>query len=44
VIIKTSPGFAAGVASTIDNGKRQIAGTVAGDDTIIVIPADGFAE
>jgi transcriptional regulator of arginine metabolism len=44
VIIKTSPGFAAGVASTIDNGeKKQIAGTVAGDDTIIVVPSDGYA-
>jgi transcriptional regulator of arginine metabolism len=44
VIIKTSPGFAAGVASSIDKGlKRPLAGTVAGDDTIIVIPRDGFA-
>jgi transcriptional regulator of arginine metabolism len=44
LIVKTSPGFAAGVALTIDNaGKRCIAGTLAGDDTIIVIPEDGFS-
>ncbi|MFO7575188.1 MAG: ArgR family transcriptional regulator [Bacteroidales bacterium] len=45
MIIKTSPGFAAGVASTIDTAcKDGIAGTVAGDDTIILIPADGFSK
>ncbi len=45
LIIKTTPGFAAGVASTIDKGaKKQFAGTVAGDDTIIVVPADGFVK
>jgi transcriptional regulator of arginine metabolism len=44
LIIKTTPGFAAGVASSIDHGgKKSIAGTVAGDDTIIVVPAEGFA-
>ena len=44
LIVKTSPGFAAGVASTIDSaGKGCIAGTVAGDDTIIVVPGDGFS-
>jgi transcriptional regulator of arginine metabolism len=45
LIIKTSPGFAGGVASTIDTAcKEEIAGTVAGDDTIILIPADGFSK
>jgi transcriptional regulator of arginine metabolism len=43
LIIKTSPGFAAGVASTIDSAARDsIAGTVAGDDTILLVPGDGF--
>ncbi len=45
LVIKTSPGFAAGVASTIDTSCRDgIAGTVAGDDTIIVVPSDGFSK
>jgi transcriptional regulator of arginine metabolism len=45
LIVNTSPGFAAGVASTIDlAGKEVIAGTVAGDDTILIIPADGFSK
>lgn len=45
LIIKTSPGFAAGVASSIDTACGEgIAGTVAGDDTIILVPADGFSK
>jgi transcriptional regulator of arginine metabolism len=44
VIVKTTPGFAAGVASTIDKGaKKQVAGNVAGDYTIIVVPSDGYS-
>jgi transcriptional regulator of arginine metabolism len=39
MIIKTIPGYANGAASYIDNaGRYEIAGTIAGDDTILVIP------
>ena len=42
-IIKTFPGFASSVAIYIDSmNKDQIAGTVAGDDTILVIPREPF--
>lgn len=42
LILKTSPGFAAGVASSVDSsGVSSIAGTVAGDDTILIVPSDG---
>ena len=46
IIIKTLPGEAQGVASTIDNvGWPEIIGTVAGDDTIlIVIKAKKFTQ
>jgi len=38
VLIKTTPGNAAGVASLIDRmNKPEILGTVAGDDTILVV-------
>lgn len=38
VVIKTFPGLAQGVASAVDNaGWQEILGTVAGDDTIIVV-------
>ena len=41
VIIKTFPGNANSTAWAIDNaGRYEIAGTVAGDDTILVIPRD----
>jgi transcriptional regulator of arginine metabolism len=41
-LIKTLPGFASGIASAIDTMNfRELAGTVAGDDTIILIPRDG---
>lgn len=43
VLVKTTPGNAAGIASLIDAlGHPQILGTVAGDDTILVV-ADGEA-
>ena len=42
-ILKTWSGFAASVASTIDSWNLwEIAGTIAGDDTILVIPRDGI--
>ncbi len=41
-IIKTLPGHASSVAYTIDNlDAYEIAGTIAGDDTILLIPRDG---
>ena len=38
IVIKTLPGTASAVASTIDTARRkEIIGTVAGDDTILII-------
>ena len=43
LVIKTLPGNAANTALYIDSAKRfEIAGTIAGDDTILVIPRDGI--
>jgi transcriptional regulator of arginine metabolism len=43
MVIKTLPGNAGGTAFYIDNsGRYEIAGTIAGDDTILVIPRDGI--
>ena len=43
VIIKTIPGYANSVAVYIDNADRyEIAGTIAGDDTLLVIPRDNI--
>lgn len=40
-LIRTLPGFASGIASAIDNMNiKDIAGTIAGDDTILMIPRD----
>jgi len=44
LLIKTPPGFASAVAIKIDNaGRYEIAGTVAGDDTILLIPRDNIS-
>ncbi len=44
IIIKTSPGYANSIAVTIDNyGRYEIAGTIAGDDTLLVIPRDNVS-
>ncbi len=41
LLFRTHPGYAAAVASRIDRaGRFEIAGTVAGDDTILLIPRD----
>ena len=41
-VIKTNSGYATGIASTIDRAAiYEVLGTVAGDDTIIVIPREG---
>ena len=42
-VIKTLPGNASNAALFIDNaGRYEIAGTIAGDDTILLIPRDGI--
>ena len=44
VIIKTIPGHANSVAVFIDNaGRYEIAGTIAGDDTLLIIPRDNIS-
>lgn len=43
LVIKTIPGNASNTAFYIDSTSRfEIAGTIAGDDTILVIPRDGI--
>ena len=43
LVIRTIPGNASNTAFYIDNTNRfEIAGTIAGDDTILVIPRDGI--
>jgi transcriptional regulator of arginine metabolism len=43
-LVKTLPGHAASVASALDNLRVDgVLGTVAGDDTILVVPRDGVA-
>jgi transcriptional regulator of arginine metabolism len=43
LVLKTFPGNASNTAFFIDNTSRyEIAGTIAGDDTILVIPRDGI--
>lgn len=42
-VVKTRPGYAMGIASDIDtNVSREILGTIAGDDTILIIPREGY--
>ena len=44
LLIKTPPGYASAVAIKIDRaGRYEIAGTVAGDDTILLIPRDNIS-
>ena len=44
-VIKTLPGYASSIAYVIDrNASAGIMGTIAGDDTILVIPREGFSE
>lgn len=43
MVMKTIPGSANATAYFIDNsGRYEIAGTIAGDDTILIIPRDGI--
>jgi transcriptional regulator of arginine metabolism len=42
IVIRTLPGNASNTASYIDSaGRFEIAGTIAGDDTILIIPRNG---
>jgi transcriptional regulator of arginine metabolism len=42
-VIKTRPGYASAIASDIDTKARhEIMGTIAGDDTILIIPREGI--
>lgn len=43
-VISTQPGYAASIASRIDEmGAFEILGTIAGDDTILLIPREGIS-
>lgn len=43
IVMKTIPGHANSVAVTIDgSGRFEIAGTIAGDDTLLIIPRDNI--
>jgi transcriptional regulator of arginine metabolism len=43
MVIKTLPGNASNTAFMIDGaGRYEIAGTIAGDDTVLLIPRDGI--
>lgn len=42
-VVKTKPGYASAIAWDIDNkATEQVLGTIAGDDTILVIPREGI--
>jgi transcriptional regulator of arginine metabolism len=44
-VIKTIPGYASSIASLIDRANPfEIVGTIAGDDTILIIPHDNVSE
>ncbi len=43
-IIKTYPGYASSIASRIDGANMlEVLGTIAGDDTILLIPREGIS-
>lgn len=43
-VLKTRPGYANGIASDIDtHAPHEILGTIAGDDTILIIPREGIS-
>lgn len=44
VVVKTRPGYAMALAGEIDGkAKNTVLGTVAGDDTILIIPIEGIS-
>ena len=43
-VLKTKVGYAGGIAAEIDSrASNAILGTIAGDDTILIIPREGFS-
>jgi len=43
-VVKTPPGYAMGIASDIDrNAPEEILATIAGDDTILIVPREGYS-
>lgn len=43
-VVRTRPGYAMGIASDIDSHQPQeILATIAGDDTILIIPREGIS-
>lgn len=43
-VVRTRPGYAMGIASDIDShAPEEILATIAGDDTILVIPREGIS-
>ena len=43
-VVKTKPGYASAIAWDIDNlSTSEVLGTIAGDDTILVIPREGVS-
>lgn len=44
-VIKTKPGYASAVAWDIDNrATDEVLGTIAGDDTLLLIPREGYTK
>ena len=44
-VIRTRPGYASSIAYDIDvNAPHEVLGTIAGDDTILIIPRDGYSK
>jgi transcriptional regulator of arginine metabolism len=45
ILLKTIPGHASSIAFIIDNaGRHEIAGTIAGDDTLLIVPRDNITQ
>ena len=43
-VIKTKPGYASAIAWSVDNeAKHEVLGTIAGDDTILLVPREGIS-
>ena len=43
-VLRTRPGYAMAIASDIDNHlPKEILATIAGDDTILVVPREGMS-
>ena len=44
-ILKTKPGYASAIAWDIDNkASNEVLGTIAGDDTVLLIPREGITK